>query len=1140
MGDRPSTGTQAGERKLVTILFADLSGYTALSEQLDPEEVYSFLRPAMLQLEQIVRSFGGSVPQIQGDGFMAVFGVPRAHEDDAERAVRAALACLDHVRALNVDRVGLAFPEVHAGVNSGEVMVGPSDESSGFTVVGDTVNTASRLADLARAGQIVVDEKTKNRTAAAIRYGDRQLRRAKGKAEPIPTYQVAGLAPPAVSAVPSGGFVDREEFLALLGRELELTEQEGRGRVLVVAGEPGIGKSRLAQELGHSLPTERFFVGRCAPFGDQRRLSALAQVVGGALGIGTGGSPETARAAIDRTSRRLGRTRGVSVVAELRTLFGVDDPSSSPRSDRDVVHAARLVLEDAARSGPIAAVLDDLQWADRSLHDLLAEAHGSPWEAPVLLLGLSREPLEGVPVTALPGLELPAMRTLAEQLLGEPGSAETVRVPLVRANGNALFLEEMVGMLVERGAVRHADGGWRLQDVALVNEVPETIRLVIAARLDALPPDAKRLLADASVCGSTTWRGLLDQVSDVDRPGAVLRDLVDRGLLRKQPRSSIAGTTEYGWKHALIRDVAYETLPRATRAERHLQVADWLRTTAPKGREPVEAIAYQYERAWELSRRRTGPGPSEDVAALAAAYLTRRGEQVFVQQARAAEPVFRRALRILDASGRSADPRVAARASVGLAEVLIEMGSHREAIAQARQARRAAERAGDGRLTARALLALGRSESDAGNLKRARTLLRDAHARSEREGDLRGQGWALHRLSETWGWEGFEHELEDLDAAYRAFARARDPFGRSVVANDLAYILSVQGGKAFRRWFELARRLAEDEGDLRSRALLLRTWGHYCYSAGRFAEAARVMTECRPLAADAGERYAESDALVVGALASANIGELDAAIALANEALIVGRELGSIRIPAMARLAIARASIRRGDAGEAVRAFRAARTSVRSRGLRVMHSDVAETNAMMLLDRGSWSRVDAASDELSEALDVVPMALWDALPALIRGRALLGLGRHREAADLVAEASRSARRAGAEGALALATAVGAQAKLLAGSGAKPSADREGDGEAAAIWAETDGIAALRQGEMREALSSFDGAVESWQTLGTTAWLARALALRGQAHRAAGDRARAAASLGRARAVADQLGIPTRERDVIERSPLAQV
>jgi hypothetical protein len=220
---------------------------------------------------------------------MAVFGVPVAHEDDAERAVRAALACRDHVRSLNVGRSGLQFPQVHAGVNSGEVMVAP-DATDGFAVIGDTVNTASRLGDLAAAGQILVDQTTKERTAAGIRYARPRRLRAKGKAEPLATYEALGIAPPVVPATPARGFVDRTDVLARLGRELALTEQDGRSRALVVAGEPGIGKTRLAQEFGNSFAPERFFIGRCSPFGDQGRLWPLAQVVGGAIGIAPAGT----------------------------------------------------------------------------------------------------------------------------------------------------------------------------------------------------------------------------------------------------------------------------------------------------------------------------------------------------------------------------------------------------------------------------------------------------------------------------------------------------------------------------------------------------------------------------------------------------------------------------------------------------------------------------------------------------------------------------------------------------------------------------------------------------------------------------------------------------------------------------------
>ena len=1132
---RRSATASAGERKLVTMLFADLSGYTALAESLDPEEVYSFLRPTMLELQRVVESFGGSVPQIQGDGFMAVFGVPTAHEDDGERAVRAALAVRDHVQALNEGRAGLSFPQVHAGVNSGEVMVGPSEEASGYTVMGDTVNTASRMADLATAGHVLVDASTRTLTASSIRYGPRRMRKAKGKAEPIATFEALGPLARDPASARGGAFVDREEFFALFGRELEGTEADGCSRVVVLTGEPGIGKSRLAQELGSSLAPGRFLLGRCAPFGE-RRLSSLAEVVACALGVGTGTAVDATRAAIERVARRIARTHHLSVTPDLRSLLGVDDPSRSRRSDRDIMRATRLVIEDAARLGTVAVVLDDLQWADASIDELLADARRNPWPAPVLLLGLSREPIAGLAATPLPGLDVGSMRTLAESLLGEPGSADSVGVPLDRANGNALFLEEMVGMLVEHGAVRHDADGWRLTDPEAVHEVPASIRLVIAARLDGLPADQKRVLHDASVCGAVVWGSLLEQLSDVPDPRATLRELVRRELLRKRPRSSIPGTTEYEWKHALIRDVAYDSLPRAVRAQRHEQVAAWLRASAPAAREPVVAIAYHYERAWESSRGRTGPGPSAEITAQAAEYLTRVAEQVFVHQARAAERPFRRALRIIDASPRAVDPAVAARASIGLAEVLIEMGAHAEAIEQARRARKLAERAADGLLVARALLALGRSESDNGRMGRARTLLEDARERFEHEGDLRGQGWALHRLSETWGWEGFERELEDLRAAYRLFARARDRFGRSVVANDLAYILSVEGGREFHQWYAKASDLAEDEGDLRSRALLLRSWGNFCNSAGSFEEAARTMATGRPVAAEAGERYAEADALLVEAIATVNIGDPALAHSLAQEAVAIGRELGSVRIPAIARLGLARAEIRLGNPAASSRALRAARDAIHTHGLLVMGADLAEAVAMVALDRGAWSRAGAAADGLDEALRAIPMGLWESLPSLIRGRALLGAGAHAEAAASLEDALRRARRVGANGRSALAAAILAQARAFAGGSLDRSEDAV-DPEVAAVREETAGIVAMVRGDRAGGIQAFDEAIERWSALGSTAWLARALAMRADALQAAGDRARAAAARGRSRAVIEQIGMPARDRASLEH-PLA--
>jgi class 3 adenylate cyclase/tetratricopeptide (TPR) repeat protein len=1138
VGGGPGRGAR-GERKLVTMLFADLAGYTALSEALDPEEVYGFLRPTMADLQAIVESYGGTVPQIQGDGFMAVFGVPVAHEDDAERAVRAALDVRDRVGALNAGRGGLLLPEVHAGVNSGEVMVAPSNEPAGFTVIGDTVNTASRLAGLATGGHILVDETTRDRTVEGIRYGPRRLRRAKGKSEPLATFEALG---PAQRAAPTqgGAFVDRNDMLALLGRELEQTERDGRTRVLVVIGDPGIGKSRLATELGHSLPPHRFLVGRCAPFGERRPLSALAEAVATTLGLPPDASITAVRDSIAKAARRIGRGKHpAALAADLRALVAPDD--GAPRSERDAARAARLVLEDRARAGPVAVVLDDLQWADRSLIELMADTHRDPWPAPVLILGLSRERVPGLPATALPGLDLDSMRSLAEILLGGDGSTEAAGVPVSRANGNALFLEEMVEMLVDTGAIHRVGGSWRATDPGAPSDVPATIRLVIAARLDTLPADQKELLQDASVCGTVTWDALLAEVSDVADQRGALRGLVARGLLRKNPRSTIAGAGEYEWKHGLIRDVAYGALPRAERAERHAQIAAWLRATSRTGRKPIGSIAYHYERAWELAVSKTGPDPDPEVGRLAAEYLTRWAEQTFIWQARAAEPLFRRALGVTEAAGRAAEPRVVARASLGLAEALIEMGSHAEAIEQATRARRLAEREGDGDLAARALLALGRSESDAGVYRRARTLLEDARGRFEAAGDLRGQGWALHRLSETWGSAGLDRELDDLRRAYRLFAQARDRFGRAVVANDLAYILSVEGGPEFHRWYEQARRLVEGEGDLRSRASLLRTWGFFCYSAGRFTEAVGVAEVCRPLAAEAGDRYTESDALLIGALASVHAGDPAAAVSLAHEAAVMGKELESVRIPALARLAIARAEIRSGGLDAATRALRQARDAIQRHGVRVMHGDLAETEAMVWLDRGRWDRAELSARALGAALRAVPMGLWTPVPDLIRGRGLLGAGQPVRAVAAFDEAIAAAKGADAGGALALAKAYRRQAALLAGVPAGRIASHTvtiAEAEVAAVAAETAGIAALLRDDPRTAAEALDAAVERWQRFGSTSWLARALSLRATALRATGDRARAAASMARARATMDEVGMPTRGREALER-PLGE-
>ena len=359
---------RGGERKLVTLVFADLSGFTALASSLDPEEVFALVRPGLAAMQQIVEEHGGSVPQVMGDGFMAVFGVPTAHEDDAERAVRAALAVRDHARTRDHDRSGIRFLDVHAGVNSGEVMVAPSGEPSGFTVLGDTVNVAARLADLAPAGVVLVAEETKRRTEHAIRFGPARSYRAKGKPRPVVAFEAVAprSALPAGRATPrvSGGFVDREPELALLERALGGAVRERRSNVLVLTAEAGAGKTRLATEFTTRQTGAILLAGRCAPYGQRLPLSPIAGAVHELIGLPLDAPEPVADLRVRRLADRVaGPHRPGDLVRGLKLLLGtvgpgaVRDPGAAAG---EATLAARAVVEGLAREGPVIAVVDDL------------------------------------------------------------------------------------------------------------------------------------------------------------------------------------------------------------------------------------------------------------------------------------------------------------------------------------------------------------------------------------------------------------------------------------------------------------------------------------------------------------------------------------------------------------------------------------------------------------------------------------------------------------------------------------------------------------------------------------------------------------------------------------------------------------
>jgi class 3 adenylate cyclase/tetratricopeptide (TPR) repeat protein len=1140
--DRFSGAAHSGERKLVTLLFADLSGFTALASSLDPEEVYAVIRPGMAALERIVEDHGGAVPQVMGDGFLAIFGVPTAHEDDAERAVRAALAVRDHARKLNRGATETPFPEIHAGVCSGEVMVAPSREAAGFAVVGDTVNTAARLGDAARPGEVLVDDQTRRRTSHAVRYGPTRSYRVKGKVEPIAAFQALAVHSPVPAGRPApavlGGFVDRERELEALGRALGTAVRNRRSNIVVVTAEPGAGKSRLAAEFASRRPDAILLTGRCTAYGQRLPLAPIAGALRELIGL-PGMAPKSAadRELRQFTDRVAGPQRRRELTRGLKLLLGAV-ASHSGRHQEDAVGqaalAARAVLEGLAREGPVLAVLDDLQWADAHLLELLQRTRANPWSGPVLFLGLTRS----VPLDAgsrLPTLQLGALperrlRELVELALGPGVPAQVLRRIAARASGNPLFLEESLSMLVESGALVRRAGAWTVADPQILDRVPATIRTLIAARLDGLPLYEKRVLQHAAVCGDATWDRLLEDMWEAGDVTSALRQLVKRDLLRRRSHPRLLGTKEYAFKHVLIRDVAYESLPRRDRFTLHLRVATWLRNGSGLPEEPVAELAYHYEQAWQLSRSQSAETVDQELAGLAARYLGRWADVTLTYQARMAEALYARAIHAAREAVGAVDPQLIVRLSLGRAESLIELGRHREAADPANDARRLATRVGDEALEAWALLALGRIESDVGDDLVARHLLSQALRSFEAVGEVGGQAWAKHRLAEAWSREDYRRGLEHLREAYRLFDRAGDRRGQAVAAHDLAYLLTTVGGEEFHHWHQQARHLIEDENQLRSRATILSTWGFFSYYAGAHREAIRTMRAARPIAVEAGARYAELDTFLIEAMAASCIASPKEAGRLATDVVRMGRTIGSPRVAGLGLAVGARARLRAGDPARATRQLSAARQMLQRTGHRMEILEVDFVAAGIQLDRGNWQRVTGPAGRGAAGVRASGWALYGSMEPLLVGRALLGAGRFDEAAGTLERAAESARAVGATGTFALAAAALDHALILARrprAGVTP--ERARDVEAEAIVAESDGLAALFEGGTEAATAAFALAVERWQRLGLTVWLGRALSLQAEATHRAGGLAKARRLRSRAGNVLDRIRTPIRNR-----------
>jgi class 3 adenylate cyclase/tetratricopeptide (TPR) repeat protein len=665
------------ERKLVTVVFVDLVGFTARAEELDPEDVEAILRPYHERLRSELERHGGTVEKFIGDAVMAVFGAPVAHEDDAERAARAALA----IRDWAAEEGEL---EVRIAVNTGEALVSldARPEAGEAMVAGDVVNTAARLQTAAAVNGILVGEQTHRATSHVIDYREAEPVEAKGKAAPVPTWealQARARFGVDVRQLARSNLVGREKEIRAIRELFERVSEERQPRAITLVGAPGIGKSRLVYELfqiADQYPEILYWrQGRCLPYGDGVSFWAFAEVVKAQTGILETDSSEEAEGKLRRAVLEAVGEGGDAewVLTHLRPLVGLAGEAGAGESRQaESFFAWRRFLEAVASERPLVLVFEDLHWADERFLDFVEHLREWVVDVPLFLLGTSRPELltrrPGWPdVLRLSPLSDDDTAALVHALLARTVlPAEMQTTLLERAGGNPLYAEEFARMAGERGF----DGELPL---------PQTVQGVIAARIDGLAPEDKELLGDGAVVGKVFWAGAVAAIAGDDRWTLEerLQGLARRDFLRRERRSSVEGESEYAFLHVLVRDVAYGSIPRAGRAEKHRLAAEWLETLSDDRTEDrAELLAHHYGQALELAR---ASGRAEDAERLeepARRYLILAGDRAFQLDVLKAASYYERALAAL-----APDDPERARMRARLADTAQEDGRLHEAVA---------------------------------------------------------------------------------------------------------------------------------------------------------------------------------------------------------------------------------------------------------------------------------------------------------------------------------------------------------------------------------------------------------------------------------------------------------------------------
>lgn len=897
---QPAAAT-AEERKVVTTLFADMVESTRFAATLDPEQWRARMAEFFAVVREEIERFGGSVEKFIGDAVMAVFGMPLVHEDDAERAVRAAVAIRARLRPL-IEAGRL--PGVRMGIDTGDVVANPRAVERGeFLVTGEAVNMAARLQQHAAPGQTLVGERTVDAVRHAADLRPVAPLTVKGREEPLPAWELMDVAAPRGRAMRTTPFVGREEELALLAGHVRRLKRDGRGHAITMLGPGGIGKTRLAHEVRQRGDRVHVLSGRAIPYGTGVPLWSLGEAIREECGILLGDTLEVARGKLEAEAARLDIT---GAAPALRVVLGLG--ADREEVTREALFRGMLAFFQAvAARAPLLLILEDVHSAEDVTLDFLEYAANLIREIPLVLLILARPELlerrqgwmggkPGATILFLDPLGNEQSKDLVRELLQDKAAPRAlVDLLLERAGGNPLFLEEMLRAFIERGILTLKDTVWTLAVPLVEVTIPDSVRAVIAARLDALPPAEKRLLQIAAVEGKDFWLGSVRGSAGHDQVEDAIEAVIAKELVTRKPRSTLLGEDEYTFRHILIRDVAYAMLPKSQRWPEHARHAEWLRRIAgDRGAEWADLIAHHWLQVLTL-RRELGLLNDPAVQEAAVENLVLAGDRAASAYANTtALDHFSRALDLAPV------PIKRLRALQGRGEVWMLLGQYDRAREDFGAVADLARQTEDRRLEAVAFDHIGVAFRRQDQIAQALEYLQVALALARKGDDAALVGRILNHVGFTYFSDGKPLEATHAHEEARQFLEAsRELASLAESFHGLGDSLVLLG--RYREGVDSHLKSLEITEQLGNRSLAAENLLMICLARLRLGEAAEGLAAGqRSLAilGEIGDVWNMAAALFNTANAAAALGDFGAALEYARRGLHLGRQIEAVRMTA--------------------------------------------------------------------------------------------------------------------------------------------------------------------------------------------------------------------------------------------------